>query len=239
MQILQDQGPFVRLLLLRHINSVSMLTGHDLSFIFSLCLVVDRLHVTSLPPCWKTITKDSSLASIVSSPNMAATSLWFESVGIDCKPSIRLSLLVGQVRPFVSQYNQSVSQSIISSVSQSVSHTYLSIHPSIHPSIRPSVHRSINLSIDVFPPIRCVSSSLCPSVCASLCSSVKHYTLVTCDSLYRWREENYWPIWRKPTITKWIADRLGRCVISKETLVTECLICIINPDTRTEMTSYH
>ena len=41
----------------------------------------------SLPPCWKTITKDSSLASIVSSSNMAATSLPFDSLGIDCKPS--------------------------------------------------------------------------------------------------------------------------------------------------------
>ena len=46
---------------------------------------IDRLHVTSLPPCWRAITKDSSLASIVSSTNMAATSLSFESLGINCK----------------------------------------------------------------------------------------------------------------------------------------------------------
>ena len=37
---------------------------------------------------WRTITKDSSLASIVSSSNMAATSLSFDSLGIDCKLSI-------------------------------------------------------------------------------------------------------------------------------------------------------
>ena len=48
---------------------------------------IDRFHVTSLPPCWRTITKDSSLASIVSSTNMAATSLSYDSLGIDCKPS--------------------------------------------------------------------------------------------------------------------------------------------------------
>ena len=48
----------------------------------------DHFHVTSLPPCWRTITKHSSLASIVSSTNMAATSLSFEYLGIDCKPSI-------------------------------------------------------------------------------------------------------------------------------------------------------
>ena len=40
------------------------------------------LQLTSLPPCWWTITKDSSLASIVSSTNMAATSLLFDSRGI-------------------------------------------------------------------------------------------------------------------------------------------------------------
>ena len=51
---------------------------------------IDRFHVTSLPPCWRTITKDSSSASIVSSSNMAATSLSFNSLGIDCKPSIDL-----------------------------------------------------------------------------------------------------------------------------------------------------
>ena len=54
---------------------------------------IDRLHVTSLPPCWRTITKVSSLASIVSSSNMAATSLPFESLGSDCKPSIRRTVL--------------------------------------------------------------------------------------------------------------------------------------------------
>ena len=50
---------------------------------------IDRsVHVTSLPPCWRTITKDSSSASIVSSTNIAATSLSFDSLGSDCKPSI-------------------------------------------------------------------------------------------------------------------------------------------------------
>ena len=53
-------------------------------------LCIHCLHVTSLPPipCWRTITKDSSLASIVSSFNMAAMSLSFDSLGIDCKASI-------------------------------------------------------------------------------------------------------------------------------------------------------
>ena len=46
------------------------------------------LHVTSLPPCWWTITKYSSLPSIVSSTNMAATSLLFDSREIDCKSRI-------------------------------------------------------------------------------------------------------------------------------------------------------
>ena len=48
---------------------------------------INPLHVT-LRPCWRTITKDSSLASIVSSTNMAATSLLFDSRGIDCKSRI-------------------------------------------------------------------------------------------------------------------------------------------------------
>ena len=43
-----------------------------------------HLHVTSLPPCWRTWTKDFSLASIVSSTNMAATPLWFNSPGTNC-----------------------------------------------------------------------------------------------------------------------------------------------------------
>ena len=51
------------------------------------CSILD-LQVTSLLPCWWTITKDSSLASIVSSSNMAATSLLFDSWGIDCKSRI-------------------------------------------------------------------------------------------------------------------------------------------------------
>ena len=38
-------------------------------------LKIDCFHIMSLPPCWRTITKDSSLVSIVSSTNMAATSL--------------------------------------------------------------------------------------------------------------------------------------------------------------------
>ena len=45
---------------------------------------------TSLPPCWRTRTKDSSLASVVSSSNMAATSLSVEFLGIDLKRSVDL-----------------------------------------------------------------------------------------------------------------------------------------------------
>ena len=56
--------------------------------------IIDRFHVTSLPPCWWTITKDSSLASIVRSSSMAATSLPFDSLGIDCKPSIQYYTLL-------------------------------------------------------------------------------------------------------------------------------------------------
>ena len=51
----------------------------------------DYFHVTSLPLCWRTITKDSSLASVVSSYNMAATSLSFESLEIG-NHSFQLSL---------------------------------------------------------------------------------------------------------------------------------------------------
>ena len=36
-------------------------------------MCIDRFHGTSLLPCWRTITKDSSLASVVSSSNMATT----------------------------------------------------------------------------------------------------------------------------------------------------------------------
>ena len=54
---------------------------------------IHHFHVTLLPPCWRTITKDSSLASIVSSPNMAATSLSFDSLGTDCKPWIPITKL--------------------------------------------------------------------------------------------------------------------------------------------------
>ena len=42
-----------------------------------MCIFIDPLHFTSLPPCWKTITKDCSLAFTVSSTNMADTSLSF------------------------------------------------------------------------------------------------------------------------------------------------------------------
>jgi hypothetical protein len=48
-----------------------------------------RLHVTSSPPCWKTITKYLSLASFVISFNMAAMSLSLDSLGNDCKPRFR------------------------------------------------------------------------------------------------------------------------------------------------------
>ena len=57
-----------------------------------------RFPVTSLPPCWRTITKDSSLASIVSSSNMAAMSLSFDSLGIDCKLQIFIEPLK-QIHP--------------------------------------------------------------------------------------------------------------------------------------------
>ena len=56
--------------------------------------VILDLQLTSLPPCWWTITKDSSLASIVSSTNMAATSLLFDSRGIDCKSRIVVVVVV-------------------------------------------------------------------------------------------------------------------------------------------------
>ena len=65
------------------------------------CLNNSRFHVTLLPPCWRTITKDSSLASIVSSSNMAATSLSFDSLGIDCKPSINTK---NNFKSYVSRY---------------------------------------------------------------------------------------------------------------------------------------
>ena len=62
-----------------------------LSLHHSACMFhIDRFHVMSLPPCWRTTTKDSSLAFIFSSSNMAATSLLFEPAGLDCKPSIVL-----------------------------------------------------------------------------------------------------------------------------------------------------
>ena len=50
--------------------------------VINIQITIDCFHVTSLPPCWKTITKDSSLASIVNSSNMAATSLSYDSLGI-------------------------------------------------------------------------------------------------------------------------------------------------------------
>ena len=59
-------------------------------FIFTEMAVILGLQLTSLPPCWRMITKDSSLASIVSSSNMATTSLSFDSLGIDCNPAIML-----------------------------------------------------------------------------------------------------------------------------------------------------
>ena len=52
------------------------------------CLAIDHFHVTSLLPCWRMITKDSSLASIVTLSNIAAMSLSFDYLGIDCKTSI-------------------------------------------------------------------------------------------------------------------------------------------------------
>ena len=39
--------------------------------VFKYYIAVDLLHVTSLPPCWRTITEDYSVASVVSSTNMA------------------------------------------------------------------------------------------------------------------------------------------------------------------------
>ena len=43
---------------------------------------IDSLHVMSLLACWGLTTKDSPLAPIVSSTNMATTSLSFEPLGI-------------------------------------------------------------------------------------------------------------------------------------------------------------
>ena len=57
---------------------------------------IDHFHVTSLPPCWRTITKDSSLASIVSSSNMATMTFFFDSLEIGCKPSIGKRKIVHQ-----------------------------------------------------------------------------------------------------------------------------------------------
>ena len=47
---------------------------------------IDHLYVMPLLPRWRTITKDSSLTSIVRSTNP----LSFESPGTDCKPSIHV-----------------------------------------------------------------------------------------------------------------------------------------------------
>jgi hypothetical protein len=55
-------------------------------------ITILRLHVTSSPPCWKTITKDLSLASFVYGTNMAAMSLSLDSLGNDCKPRIVIPL---------------------------------------------------------------------------------------------------------------------------------------------------
>ena len=71
-----------------HVSAACVWTFNVCLCLVSVFFFKDRLHVTSLPPCWRTITKDSSLASIVSSSNMAATSLSFDSLWIDCKPSI-------------------------------------------------------------------------------------------------------------------------------------------------------
>ena len=51
---------------------------------------IDSLHVTSLLTCWGLTTKDSPLAPIVSSTNMATSSLSFEPLGIYmyCKGSM-------------------------------------------------------------------------------------------------------------------------------------------------------
>ena len=49
----------------------------------------DRFHNYVIAVMLEDNNKGFSLASIVSSSNMAATSLSFDSLGIDCKPSIR------------------------------------------------------------------------------------------------------------------------------------------------------
>jgi hypothetical protein len=46
------------------------------------------LHVTSSPPCWRTLTKYFSFVSFVYGTNMAAMSLSSHSLGKDCNPKI-------------------------------------------------------------------------------------------------------------------------------------------------------
>ena len=61
--------------------------------------LIDRLHGTSLPPCWRTTTKDSSLPSTVCSSRLAAMFLSVESLVplemgiIDKRSCLRLSHL--------------------------------------------------------------------------------------------------------------------------------------------------
>ena len=52
----------------------SGVTADKITFFFCRWLLILFMLRTSFPPCWRTITKDSSLASIVNSSNMAATS---------------------------------------------------------------------------------------------------------------------------------------------------------------------
>ena len=54
---------------------------------YELLTSTDPSHVTSMPPCWRTLTK-KFLISFFSSTTMAAKSLSFDSLRIDCKPSI-------------------------------------------------------------------------------------------------------------------------------------------------------
>jgi cellobiose phosphorylase len=54
--------------------------------------IINRLHVTSWSPCWKTLTKYFSLASFVYGTNMAAMSLSSHSLENDCEPRIDKSM---------------------------------------------------------------------------------------------------------------------------------------------------
>ena len=82
----KEHGSGRVMFILCDVTSKSQMEG--MIMVIVLVLVIDCFHVTSLLPCRRTITKDLSSASIVSSSNMAATSLSLDCQGVDCKPSM-------------------------------------------------------------------------------------------------------------------------------------------------------